>query len=349
MRKIWTGIFTIGAVALGMLAGPATAAPQEQYWRQEIERALAQAERALAQAELNMRAQLAGQQAQAAAQVRVAQAQLARQSAQIAAQVERSVARAQERAQERFVLFSDEEGGWLGVSIHEVAPEKAKELKLTPERGVLLTEVEENSPAAKAGLKANDVVLEMNGQRVEGTVQFRRIVRETPAGRTVELTIWRDARSQKISVQLGSRRDRLESRARVFGPRDFDFNIQIPNIMPEIVIGSRTPLLGVSVEDLSGQLGEYFGVPEGKGVLIREVNAGSPAAKAGLKAGDVIVKFDGDRIRDTGELRAKLREKREQKSVRLDVVRKGAELSINVEIEQPRPPERARITRRAIL
>src|SRR2546426_792502 len=98
----------------------------------------------------------------------------------------------------------------LGVETAEVNAEKTKELKLPAERGVLLTEIVPDSPAAKAGLKANDVVTEFNGQRVEGAAQFRRLIRETPAGRTVQLTVWRDGRSQTISVTLGESEQRRQ-------------------------------------------------------------------------------------------------------------------------------------------
>jgi serine protease Do len=250
-------------------------------------------------------------------------------------------------------LLDEGESGWLGVTIAEITSQKAKELKLPAERGVLLTEVEADSPAAKAGLKPNDVITEFNGQRVEGTVQFRRLVRETPPDRTVQLTLWRDGRAQNVSVQLGRRRERIEKRFRVFPPHDFDFDFDIQ--IPEIIggyFGWGAPLLGVSVEDLTGQLGAYFGVPDGEGVLIREVKPGSPAEKAGLKPGDVIIKLDAQRVKTASELRAKLREKREQKSVSLAVIRKGVEMSLNVEIEPAKrgqPGEHRRITRRVLL
>src|SRR5260370_30076574 len=87
-------------------------------------------------------------------------------------------------------LFTSLEDGasWLGGETAEVNAEKTKELKLPAERGVLLTEIVPDSPAAKAGLKANDVVTEVNAQRVEGAAQFRRKIRETPAGHTLQLT-----------------------------------------------------------------------------------------------------------------------------------------------------------------
>ncbi len=244
--------------------------------------------------------------------------------------------------------MDDDERGWLGVSIQEVAPEKAKELKLSADHGALITEVEVDSPAAKAGLKANDVVTEYNGQRVEGTAQFRRLVRETPAGRTVRLTIWRDGRSQNISVTLASYQGELRGMMRNFAPRNFDFRFEMPEFGNNLL---GRPQLGIGVENLSGQLGQYFGAPEGEGVLVTEVRSGSAAEKAGVKAGDVIIKVNGERVRTANELRQKIREKRDTKTVSLGVLRKGAEMSLNVEVEQPKPVERKKLVsfRRAFI
>ncbi len=236
--------------------------------------------------------------------------------------------------------------GWLGVTIAEVTAEITKEFKLPAEQGVILTEVEADGPAAKAGLKANDVVTEYNGQRVEGTAQFPRLIRETPAGRTVQLTIWRDGRAQKVSLRLGSFRDHFESRARPFDLKDFNFKFELPEIGGNIFF-SRTPVLGISAEDLSGQLGSYFGAPGGEGILVREVKPGTPAEKAGLKAGDVITKVDGDGVRTVSDLREKLREKPDKKTASLGVLRKGTEISLNIEIEQPKPPERKKLISRS--
>jgi serine protease Do len=248
------------------------------------------------------------------------------------------------------LAFDDDESGWLGVQIADVDAGKVKELKLPAERGVLVTEVEADSPAAKAGLKVNDVVTEYNGQRIESATQFRRMVRESLAGRAAQLTVWRDGRTQTLSVTLGSSRDRIERTFTLAGPRGFAFNGDMFKFdMPNFSIASRAPLLGISAEDISGQLGTYFGAPGGEGILVREVNAGSPAEKAGMKAGDVITKVDGDKVRSLDDLREKLRAKREQKTVSVGVIRKGAEVSLNVEIEQPRPPERKRIARRTSL
>jgi serine protease Do len=105
-----------------------------------------------------------------------------------------------------------------------------------------------------------------------------------------------------------------------------------------------TPSIGISGENLNGQLGTYFGAPDGEGVLVREVQSGSPAEKAGLKAGDVITKVSGDRVKTLSDLQSKLREKREDKTVQITVVRRGSETNITVEPNKPKTiaPARAR-------
>ncbi len=259
--------------------------------------------------------------------------------------------KALERAQEamRGVWIEDSDRGWLGVGIAEVTAEKAKELKLPGVRGAVVTEVEANGPAAKAGLKANDVITEYNGQRVEGTAQLRRMIRETPAGRTAQLTVWRDGRAQNLSVELGNFPDPMGKMVQKHVPKEFHFDFQMPEFGGNVFTMPRTPMLGIGAEDLSGQLGSYFGAPDGEGVLVTEVRSGTPAEKAGLKAGDVIIKVAGERVRTVSDLREKLREKREAKTVSLGVLRKGTEMSVNVELEQPKPPaDRKRVISRRI-
>jgi S1-C subfamily serine protease len=249
---------------------------------------------------------------------------------------------------------SDEDGsGWLGVEIGEVTAEKAKELKLAAQRGVVVMDVEPDGPAAKAGLKENDVITQFDGQVVEGTVQFRRLVRETPTGRTVALVISRNGATQNISVELGERSAFFEKRMKG-KMRDFDnaFAFSMPNQDFTVAIppvDSRTPALGINAEDLSGQLGGYFGAPDGTGILIREVRSGTAAAKAALQAGDVIIKVDGKPVRTLADLRMVLRDKSDQKSVALGIIRKAVELSVTVGIERPQPSESSHIVRRAEL
>src|ERR1700676_5004042 len=250
--------------------------------------------------------------------------------------------------EDTMVMLGDEGASWLGVESQEISSEKAKELKLPAERGVLLERIVPDSPAAKAGLKDNDVITEINGQRVEGAAQFRRMIHEIPAGRSAQFTVWRDGHAQTVSVTLGKSEDHGNMWFKT-APRAFSF--QLPNIeMPEVapmpdmdwggygVLAGARPRLGIDAEDLSGQFGAFFGAPDGEGVLVREVNSGSPAEKAGVKSGDVITSLNGGRVRSLGDLRAKWGGMRDEKTVKLGVLRNKSTLSITVEL--PPPPSK---------
>ncbi len=245
-------------------------------------------------------------------------------------------------------IFTGSGGGWLGVGVSEVSADKMKSLKLPEERGALLGKIVPDSPAAKAGLKENDVVLEINGQRIEGTEQFRRIVREIPAGRTANLTVWRDGRSQNIKVTVGKQE---AGNMKVFadGPKSFAFKMPTMPAMPDLsglehlrtfsMISPGRPILGIDAENLEGDFGNYFGAPDGEGVLVRGVFANSAAAKAGLKVGDVITSLNGERIRDASELREKLMTSHEAKSIQLVVLRNKSAVTLTVELPQQKEEE----------
>jgi serine protease Do len=238
--------------------------------------------------------------------------------------------------------LADEGGSWLGVETQEVTAEKAKELKLSAERGVVIGKVLDDSPAAKAGLKDGDVVTEVNGQRIEGAAQFRRMIREIPAGRSVQLGIWRDGRSQSITPTLGKMQENRKQFMKAM-PQVFNFRMpEMPEIAPMPDVPSfewdnggmlmGRPRLGIDAEDISGQLGGYFGAPDGEGILVREVNSGSAAEKAGMKAGDVITSLNGERIHGLAELRSKLAAAGEGKTAKLGVLRNKSALTLDVEI-----------------
>ena len=251
------------------------------------------------------------------------------------------------------ILMDGDGSSWLGVETQEVTGEKAKELKLSVERGVVLGKIIPDSPAAKAGLKENDVVTEINGQRVEGAAQFRRMLHEIPAGRTIQLSVWRDGRSQTLNATLGKSEERHRSMKMVAPtPGAFAFRMPDMNVIPDIpsmewnggMLFGGSPRLGIDAEDLSGQLGTFFGAPDGEGILVREVNSGSAAEKAGVKAGDVITSLDGERIHSVGELREKLSAKRDEKdkAVKLGVLRNKSALTLNVEL--PAAPSKTKRT-----
>ena len=245
-------------------------------------------------------------------------------------------------------IFMGSGGGWLGVGVSEVSADKMKALKLSEERGALLGKIVPDSPAAKAGLKENDVVLEINGQRIEGTEQFRRMIHEIPAGRTASLTVWRDGRSQNIKVTVG-KQEAGNSKMFVDGPKSFAFKMPTMPAMPDLsglehlrtfsMISPGRPVLGIDAENLAGDFGNYFGAPDGEGVLVRGVFANSVAAKAGLKVGDVITSLNGERIHNASELREKLLTSHEAKSIKLGVLRNKSAVTLTVELPQQKEEE----------
>jgi len=249
---------------------------------------------------------------------------------------------------DNFQILMGSGGGWLGVGVSEVSAEKVKSLKLPEERGTLLGKIVPDSPAAKAGLKENDVVLELNGQRIEGTEQFRRMIHEIPAGRAANLAVWRDGRSQNIRVTVGKHES---GNVRVFadGPKSFAFKMPTLPEMPEMsgldhlrtfaMASPGSPLLGIDAENLKGDFGNFFGAPNGQGVLVRGVFANSPASKAGLKVGDVITSLNGDSIRNASELREKLLSHHEEKNIQLGVLRNKSELKLSVELPEQKEEE----------
>jgi serine protease Do len=247
---------------------------------------------------------------------------------------------------DQITIFDGEEGpSWLGVETQEVTAEKAKELKLPAERGVVVADVTKDSPAAKAGLKEKDVITEVNAQRVEGAAQFRRMIHEIPAGRTAQLTVWRDGRAQSLSATLGKAEERHDKWMGAT-PGAFAFRmpeVQIPE-MPSIDLGegmgmvmAGRPRLGIDAEDIGGQLGSFFGAPDGEGILVRSVNGGSPAEKAGMKAGDVITSFNSERVRSLGDLRQKLASQNDAKTAKIGVLRNRSEMTLSVELPERGP------------
>ncbi len=204
--------------------------------------------------------------------------------------------------------------GYLGVDIRDITDDRARALKLKEVRGAEICMIDHDGPAIKAGLREGDVILTMNGQSIEGENQLRRMLQETPAGRIVNFVYSRDGQEQTISVQLANREE-VERRAcgQHFAVPQPGEVMSIPDPMedmdsdpapaapprsytgfgftgPPTLSGSYT---GAVLDALGPQLAQFFGAPSGTGLLIKSVDADSPAARAGLRAGDVVVKLNG--------------------------------------------------------
>lgn len=259
-------------------------------------------------------------------------------------------AAAQDRGRARAVRILDGRGSEIGVSVRDADEADVRREKLPAASGAVVEEVRSDSPAARAGLKSGDVIVEFDGERVRSARHFSRVVQETPAGRTVKAVVIR--RGERAEIQVtpdastaamwidGERigravEEHLGRLGRDF-PMDFDFDIR----------GMPLPRgrLGVTVEEITPQLAGYFGVKDG--VLVASVEEGSPAAKAGLKAGDVITSIDNEPIHSRADLVRELRGTDAGKEITIGASRDRKSLTLKATLED-RPARRLRSTRPA--
>ena len=226
-------------------------------------------------------------------------------------------------------------GSYLGIGGIDIDEDRAKALNLKDARGVEIKSVDADSPASKAGLKDGDVVLEYNGQPVAGIEQFARLVRETPAGREVRLQVWRGGAPQTITATVAKRPG-----ATAHSDGDgFSFTMPPMPPIPAIDLPAghmtwRSTTLGLETESLSSQLAEFFGVKEG--ALVRAVSKSSAAEKAGIKAGDIVVKVDETKVSSPREIISAVRSLRTKRTFPVVVVRNRQEMTFTVSIEERR-------------
>jgi serine protease Do len=204
--------------------------------------------------------------------------------------------------------------GWLGVSIQPLTQELAKSFGLTGTQGALVASVSEDSPAARAGLKEGDVIVSFDGKPVEGPRVLPSMVANTPIGRGVPVGIVRDGARQTLTVSVGNLADSREARA-------------TPGAPSEKGRESRaTERLGLALQELTPELAKQLGVQGGdKGVVVTEVKPDSPAAQAGLAAGDVIREVNRTPVQGLQDVEAGLARRQGAAQVLLRVERDGAQ------------------------
>ena len=252
----------------------------------------------------------------------------------------------QERQDKHVQVFRFSGGARLGVSLEEVTSEEASRAKLAEPRGARVTAVTEGSAAEKAGLREGDIVLAYNGEKVWSVAQFRRLVHETPPGRTVAIEVNRAGAPQRLTATLekGEGGD-----MRVDG--DFTFDVPVPPVPPvppmpplfeegsagrrflfrDLFDGGRPGRLGLTYQELSTQLAKYFKAPDGA-LLVTDVTEDGAAAKAGVQAGDVIVKVNGTAVDGGALLRRAVREAGDGAELTLGVQREGRPMEMKVTI-----------------
>ena len=253
------------------------------------------------------------------------------------------------------VIVDSDSGGhsYLGVGVTDLNSDRVQALKLKDDHGVEITQIDQDAPAGKAGLKQNDVIVGFNGTPIESAEQFKRLMRETPPGRTVSLDIMRDGQQQSVKIQLADRK-KFESSMWPREPHDFAFAMPaVPPVPPmpampafprtweQTIVRARTTS-GVTLESLSPQLGDYFGVKDGEGMLVRSVQKGSSAESAGLRAGDVIVRAGDQKITDSSDWNDALRAARGQK-ISVIIMRDRKEQTLSMSVPPRRGPDSSAI------
>jgi serine protease Do len=221
-----------------------------------------------------------------------------------------------EPGEHRELMFLDGRGSRLGVMVQD--------LDVTDQAGgVRIDSVDRDSPAEKAGLKAGDVVVEYDGERVRSARQFTRLVQETPDGRQVPLAVLRDGTRQTLTatpearafswnMQIDGDRIRrdVERSMREFRMDLPPMRFRMDHPFEELLAPPSRRRLGISLDSMTDQLAQYFGASEG-GALVTSVEKDSVAEKAGLRAGDVITSINGDRTRDADQVVDAIRATRE--------------------------------------
>ena len=248
---------------------------------------------------------------------------------------------AQTRGRSRVTVGERGFGASIGVSVRDLQNDEASRAKVSG-GGVYIEDVRQDGPAARAGIRSGDIVIEFDGERVRSAVHFTRLVRETVAGRPVKVTVTRDGNRQTLDVTPDEARYRFPplpdvSREIERGlrnlPRDFSFDFDFEGF-PDGFSVTRGRL-GATLMPITDQLADYFGVKEG--LLVTAVAADTPASRAGLKAGDVLLAVNGTNVERASDVGRVLRDVPGDGKVELRVMRDRKELTLNTTL-----PERDR-------
>lgn len=237
----------------------------------------------------------------------------------------------------------DDASGWLGVYIDEVDKTLAEEENLPSDNGVYVSGVIDDSPAEDAGLEEGDVILKFNGESVNSVRRLTRLIEATKPKTKVDIEIFRDGAQRVLACEIGAD----DSEVWVFGD---DTGFDPPHVVvpraPRAPDAPRTPraysfslgqlsnsYIGVGLYDMSDELAAVMGATDG-GALINKVEDDSPAEKAGLKAGDVIVEIDHKKVYDTDDVRKAIQRKKEGEVATVRVLRgKTEDKTVDVVVE----------------
>lgn len=263
--------------------------------------------------------------------------------------------------------------GYIGVELRDVNMDNFAQYGLGEVRGTAVDRVVEDSPAAKAGIRKGDVIVRFDGESVTSARKLQRLVSEVAPDHQAKITVVRGGKETDMSIVVGRREASMTEGSFILeGMPDIPFpNVQI---MPDgqgeyrlriprngempgkdggtvegrVVVREGGRRIGIGVSPLTKQLGDYFGVTDGRGLLINEVRENSPAAKVGMKAGDVVVAIDGKPVGETPELIEAINAKKDG-DVTLTLVRNKRKETVKVTPEPTSDDERERRIERVII
>jgi len=228
--------------------------------------------------------------------------------------------------------YSSVKSSWMGVYTQEIDDDIIEAFDLDRTTGALVVDVVDDSPADKAGLRAKDIIISYNGEKVTGSEELIDLVRHSDIGQKIEIVYDRNGKEKTTTVEIGRRPKSPDT------DRDMAFwnGTHAPHIINRNFAYSAASdsYIGTAIQDLNDQLGDYFGVKDGEGVLITEIFKDSPAEEAGLKAGDVIVGVDGENVAESRDLIDIIADKEEGDVVDITYLRKGAKNSVKVTVDE---------------
>jgi serine protease Do len=201
--------------------------------------------------------------------------------------------------------------GWLGVMIQKITPELKDKLDLKDEKGALVADVTKDGPADKAGIQRGDVIVSFDGREIKEMSDLPYVVASTPVGKTVTVEVIRKGDRKTFQVKIGELKDEKKA----------------------VVVSEAKPQLGMSVEEITPELAKNFGLTETTGVVVVQVEEGTPAAEAGLRAGDVILEIDQDPVENIRRFNQKLETFEKGDTILFLVKRQGATLFLTLKVE----------------
>jgi len=211
---------------------------------------------------------------------------------------------------------------WLGVSLQNVTRELAKKKNLKTDEGAYVSDVVRKSPADSAGIQEGDVIVEFNGRQVYDADDVVKAVRKAEVGTKAKVVVMRDGERKELYATL-----KKSSRRQPF------FGVTPPAIRDRIMIIRGKGMMGLGLMELNPQLGKYFEAPEGKGVLVENVEEESAAEKAGFKAGDVILKVGEKNVESIRDVRRQLSKYDDGEKANIEILRKGVHQTLTIQIE----------------